>query len=86
MPLRLRPDITTTSTKDGLILLDERSGRYWQLNSTGAHVLQALINGEQPEQIIREIAMRYCIDPHQAHHDVTVLTSRLHGAKLVCPS
>lgn len=33
MPLRLRPDIATANTDDGLILLDERTGRYWQLSA-----------------------------------------------------
>ncbi|MFF2963230.1 PqqD family peptide modification chaperone [Streptomyces sp. NPDC057963] len=34
-----------------MVLLDERDGRYWQLNSTGATVLQALLDGAGPQQI-----------------------------------
>lgn len=45
MPLRLRPDTATTDTDDGLVLLDECTGGYWQLNPTGADVLHALLAG-----------------------------------------
>lgn len=83
MPLRLRPDIATTDTDDGLVLLDERSGRYWQLNPTGAAVLHALLAGGHPDHIADDLANRYHIDFQQAQHDVTALTTQLHAAKLV---
>ncbi|HET9254103.1 MAG TPA: lasso peptide biosynthesis PqqD family chaperone [Pseudonocardiaceae bacterium] len=83
MPLRLRPDIATTDTEDGLVLLDERSGRYWQLNLTGAATLQALLAGEDPGQIAQDLATRYGISVEQARQDITALTVRLHTAKLV---
>ncbi len=86
MTLRLRPDIATTDTDDGLILLDERTGRYWQLNLTGAHVLHALLEGAHPEQIAQDLATRHRIDTHQAHHDITTLTDHLRAAKLVAAS
>jgi hypothetical protein len=83
MPLRLRPDIATTNTDDGLVLLDEHTGRYWQLNPTGAHVLHALLEGHHPDHIAADLAARYHIEVHQAQHDVTTLTDHLHTAKLV---
>jgi hypothetical protein len=86
MPLRLRPDIATTDTDDGLVLLDERTGRYWQLNPTGAHVLHALIQGQHPDRIAADLATHYRIEVHQAQHDVTALTDHLHTAKLVAPA
>ncbi len=86
MPLRLRPDIATTDTDDGLVLLDERTGGYWQLNPTGAHVLQALLEGHHSDHIAADFATRYRIDVHQAHHDVTAITNRLYAANLVQPS
>lgn len=86
MPLRLRPDIATTDTDDGLVLLDERTGRYWQLNPTGADVLHALLEGHDPDHIAHDLATRHRIDIHQAQRDVTALTEGLHTAKLVTPS
>jgi hypothetical protein len=85
MPLRLRPDIATADTDDGLVLLDERTGRYWQLNSTGAHVLHALLQGHHPDHIAQDLATRYRIEVQQAHHDITALTDHLSAANLVQP-
>jgi Coenzyme PQQ synthesis protein D (PqqD) len=84
--LRLRPDIATTTTDDGLVLLDERSGRYWQLSLTGAGVLRALLAGQEPEQVAQDLVTRYRIDPHQAHQDITALIGQLRSAKLVVAS
>jgi hypothetical protein len=86
MPLQLRPDIATTSTEDGLVLLDERTGRYWQLNPTGAHVLHALLAGRHPDRIATDLATRYHIDPQQTQRDVTALTDHLHITNLVTTS
>lgn len=86
MPLRLRPDIATTDTDDGLVLLDERTGRYWQLNPTGAHILHALLAGHHPDHIAADLATRYHIDPQQAQHDVTALTKHLHTTNLITAS
>jgi hypothetical protein len=83
VPLHLRPDIATTDTDDGLVLLDERTGRYWQLNPTGAHVLHALLDGHHPDRIAQDLATRYHIDTQQAQHDVAALTDQLHAANLI---
>lgn len=86
MLLRLRADIATTDTDDGLVLLDERSGRYWQLNPTGAQVLRALLKGRPCEQIAQDLVSRYGVGIDQAHQDVIAVTDQLRAAKLVTPS
>ena len=86
MPLRLRPDIATTATDDGLVLLNERTGRYWQLNSTGADVLHALLAGDDVDHIAQDLVTRYRIDVKQARHDISALSEALHAAKLVTSS
>jgi hypothetical protein len=86
MPLRLRPDIATTDTDDGMVLLNERTGRYCQLNSTGATVLHALLAGHDPDHIAQDLVTRYRIDLKQAQHDITALTEQLSTAKLVTSS
>jgi Coenzyme PQQ synthesis protein D (PqqD) len=83
VPLQLRPDIATTDTDDGLVLLDERTGRYWQLNPTGTHVLAALLEGRHPDDIAGGLATHYRIDIHQAQRDITALTDHLRAANLV---
>jgi hypothetical protein len=83
VPLRLRSDIATTDTDDGLVLLDERSGRYWQLNPIGADVLRALLAGKDSDHIARDLVTRYHIDRRHAQSDIAALTEQLHAAKLV---
>ncbi|MBG0852147.1 lasso peptide biosynthesis PqqD family chaperone [Streptomyces spinoverrucosus] len=83
---RLRSDVTTCPTDDGMILLDERSGRYWQLNGTGALVLSALLDGATPEQIAERLAATRPVSRERAVADVTALVGQLTRAKLVTTS
>ncbi|MFD5271095.1 lasso peptide biosynthesis PqqD family chaperone [Streptomyces sp. NPDC058335] len=73
----------STDTDDGTVLLNERTGRYWQLNNTGARVLRALLDGRQPDGIAADLADRYAIDAEQAERDVSAVIERLRGSKLV---
>lgn len=81
--MRLHPDVISTDTDDGTVLLNERTGRYWQLNKTGARVLQGLLDGQEAAGIAAELADRYGIGLQQAERDVTAVIERLSGAKLV---
>ena len=81
--MRLHPDVSTTDTDDGTVLLNERTGRYWQLNNTGAHVLRELLDGPQPAAIATGLASRYGIDSQQAERDVSAVIERLRGSELV---
>ncbi|MBB6078332.1 lasso peptide biosynthesis PqqD family chaperone [Streptomyces paradoxus] len=75
--------MSTTDTDDGTVLLDERTGRYWQLNSTGGHVLRQLLGGYEPTGIAAELADRYGIGLEQAERDVTAVIERLRASELV---
>ncbi|MFC5720449.1 lasso peptide biosynthesis PqqD family chaperone [Streptomyces gamaensis] len=80
---RLRADVTTCSLDDGMVLLDERTGRYWQLNGTGALVVRALLHGATPEQISERLADTRPVSRERAAADVAVLIDRLTRAKLL---
>ncbi|HWR48761.1 MAG TPA: lasso peptide biosynthesis PqqD family chaperone [Pseudonocardiaceae bacterium] len=83
MTLQLRPDVTTADTDDGMVLLDERAGRYWQLNSTGALVLRLLLDGTAPHHVAQSLADRHAVSTEQATADVATLLASLHTAGLV---
>ncbi|MFJ8648634.1 lasso peptide biosynthesis PqqD family chaperone [Streptomyces sp. NPDC093546] len=83
MTLRLCRDVTTCDTDDGLVLLDGRRGRYWQLNTTGAAILRALLGGARPEQVAEQLARRQPVTPEQAAADIDDLIGRLSHARLV---
>ncbi|MEU8780899.1 lasso peptide biosynthesis PqqD family chaperone [Streptomyces sp. NPDC048637] len=83
MPIRLHPDVVATDTDDGTVLLNERTGRYWQLNSTGGQVLRQLLDGHEPARIAADVADHHRIDLHRAELDVTAVIGQLRTAHLV---
>jgi hypothetical protein len=80
---RLRADVTACPTDDGMVLLDERQGRYWQLNSTGALVVQALLDGATLEQVADQLSRNRPVSRERAVADVAALMDQLTRAKLV---
>lgn len=79
---RLRKDVSLVSTDDGAVLLDERSGRYWQLNTTGYLTLQALLDGRTPQESAQHLADTYQVDRERATAHVTSLMRQLSEARL----
>ncbi|MGH3748272.1 MAG: lasso peptide biosynthesis PqqD family chaperone [Micromonosporaceae bacterium] len=82
MSLRLRAHVLLTETDDGAVLLDEKTGRYWQLNRSGSLILKTLLDGGAPEQAAAAVAARYPVDEARALDDVRGLLSTLHSARL----
>ncbi|MEV0277380.1 lasso peptide biosynthesis PqqD family chaperone [Streptomyces sp. NPDC050610] len=80
---RLRTDVACCPTEDGMVLLDERDGRYWQLNATGATIVQALLKGATPQQIADGLAAARPVTPERAHADVAALIDHLTRTGLV---
>ncbi|MEV4443460.1 lasso peptide biosynthesis PqqD family chaperone [Streptomyces sp. NPDC049577] len=84
MTFALRPDVSATDTEYGMVLLDEADGRYWQLNSTGALVLRALLEGATSQQTAQRLSERYPALPRErAADDVAALVRSLTAARLV---
>jgi hypothetical protein len=83
MTLRLRDGVSSADTDYGTILLDEDSGRYWNLNPTAALALRTLLDGGSPAEAARQLTERYEVDAGAAGRDVQELVDGLHGAGLV---
>ncbi|MEU8783052.1 lasso peptide biosynthesis PqqD family chaperone [Streptomyces sp. NPDC048637] len=83
MSLRMRADVALCETDDALVLLDERTGRYFQLNRTGAIILKELIAGADVEQVARNLARTCPVTLEEASHDVERLLDELTAASLV---
>ncbi|MBQ1124949.1 lasso peptide biosynthesis PqqD family chaperone [Streptomyces sp. B15] len=97
MTLRLHPDVSITDAetdtgtdadtradaRDGIVLLNERTGGYWQLNATGAFVLRRLLDGHEASEIASQLAERHQADPEQVGRDVAAVVERLRDAQLV---
>jgi PqqD family protein of HPr-rel-A system len=85
MTLRLLPGVSTADTAYGTVLLDERSGDYWQLNPTAAEAVRRLAGGATTAQAAEALAEQFDVDPAQALEDVTALVEQLRAARLVKP-
>ena len=83
MGVRLSADVSTAETDGGLVLLDERAGRYWQLNRTGALILSTLLDGATPAHAAEILADRYTVSVEKAIADVSALLEHLSAAGLV---
>jgi hypothetical protein len=85
--IALRPDVCATDTQDGMVLLDEANGRYWQLNSTAALVLHALLDGATPQEAASRLAECYPqLAAERAIRDVQALLTALSEPRLVMPA
>jgi hypothetical protein len=83
MTLRLRDGVSSADTDYGIILLDEDSGRYWNLNPTAALALRTLLDGGSPAEAARQLTERYEVEAGTAGRDVQELVDELRGAGLV---
>jgi hypothetical protein len=86
MSLALAPDLSATDTDDGMVLLDQRSGRYWMLNRTGATTLRLALAGRTPEEVAAELTATAPDGRARALADVQTLLASLRKARLVVPA
>ncbi|MFJ9822424.1 lasso peptide biosynthesis PqqD family chaperone [Streptomyces sp. NPDC101151] len=87
MSLTLRGDVCATDTTDGMVLLDEVTGRYWQLNRTAALVLRSLLDGAEPPEAARALREAYPrLSAERAGADTASITRALTTARLVVPA
>ncbi len=85
--MRCRSDALHWRVVDGeVLLLDERSGRYLALNSSGALLWELLVAGATRDQLARRLIQAYGIDRTQADRDVDALLGELASASLLAPS
>ncbi|MEV0600368.1 lasso peptide biosynthesis PqqD family chaperone [Streptomyces sp. NPDC050315] len=83
MITRLSPNISIAQNEDGAVLLDEHRGEYWQLNASGADVLNTLLDGGTAGDAARLHAAHHPITADQAAADVKQLIASLRAARLV---
>ncbi|TJZ59059.1 lasso peptide biosynthesis PqqD family chaperone [Streptomyces piniterrae] len=82
MALRFATDITTAETEYGTVLLDQRSGHYWELNPTGTLVVQTLLEGGEEADAVDAVIAEFDIDRARAEQDVAALLDLLRTSGL----
>ncbi|GAA3347152.1 hypothetical protein GCM10020358_60820 [Amorphoplanes nipponensis] len=79
----INESVSIAETDHGVVLLDERTGRYWQLNRSGAVVLRELLAGRTPRDAGAALAGAFPVSPEQAEADAHALLGRLREAGLL---
>ncbi|MGI5337427.1 lasso peptide biosynthesis PqqD family chaperone [Streptomyces sp. CA-181903] len=82
MALRFAPDVATAETEYGTVLLDQRKGRYWELNPTGTLVVRTLLDGGGEADAVEALVAAFAVDRERAAADVTALVALLRDAGL----
>ncbi|MWA16045.1 lasso peptide biosynthesis PqqD family chaperone [Streptomyces sp. BA2] len=82
MALRFGPDVSTAETDYGTVLLDQRSGDYWELNPTGSLVVKTLLDGGEEATAVDALVTEFAIDRARAEQDVTALVRELRESGL----
>ncbi|MET9436788.1 lasso peptide biosynthesis PqqD family chaperone [Streptomyces sp. NPDC006551] len=77
MALRFGADVSTADTDYGTVLLDERTGEYWELNPSGSLVVKTLMAGGDEADAVAALTGEFEIDLAQASRDVEALVQQL---------
>ncbi|MBO4256232.1 lasso peptide biosynthesis PqqD family chaperone [Streptomyces griseorubiginosus] len=83
MSITLAEGVSVAETDSGAVLLDERSGRYWQLNAAGARVLNRLLSGDTPARAGIVAANGASVPAERTEADAHALLEKLRQAGLV---
>ncbi|MGP4110081.1 lasso peptide biosynthesis PqqD family chaperone [Streptomyces sp. 4N509B] len=77
------PGTGTGTGTGGMVLLDERAGRYWQLNATAAHILRRLLAGADRDGLADELAAGHeGVTREAVAADIDALVEQLTNARL----
>ena len=82
---RLHEHVSLVDTDDGAVLLDENSGRYWQLNSTAYLVVCIMVDGGGVADAARALVSEFGVSDARADEDVDALVRQLRSSKMVSP-
>ncbi|GAA3123159.1 hypothetical protein GCM10010521_07730 [Streptomyces rameus] len=81
--MRLRADVSLVETDYGKVLLDRRTGRYWELNPTGSLALDELTSGGDIDSVTTRLTDEFEVGAERARSDAEALVAALVEAGLV---
>jgi hypothetical protein len=81
---QLRSDLTWREIDDKIIVLDLHSGKYLELNATGAALWKLLAEGAVArEELTQRLVSEFQVDDETATRDVEAFLSGLERARLL---
>ncbi|WP_167473438.1 lasso peptide biosynthesis PqqD family chaperone [Nocardia arthritidis] len=85
MTRRFAGHVDVAKTRDGYVLLDGRSGTYWEINGTGRVVVETLLAGGELDAAAVAVAAEYDIELEQAQRDLTEFVDEIVSKGLLIP-
>ena len=79
----LAPEVSAVETEYGVVLLDRRSGEYWNLNASGALVLRSVSAAEGLDAAVTALVTEFDIDRDTAIADAREVLDSLLRAGLI---
>lgn len=83
MSIAFAGHIAVTETDYGVVLLDQRHGRYWKLNPTAGLVVDILRAGGTEQDAVARVVGTFDVDRERASADVTALLSAMRAAGVI---
>ncbi|MEU6231438.1 lasso peptide biosynthesis PqqD family chaperone [Kitasatospora sp. NPDC047058] len=83
MKLVHREYLKIAETEYGAVLLDMKSGAYWELNPTSATIVRALLDGGRAEDATRRLTEEFDVDAERAAADVDGVLAAMAAAGVV---
>lgn len=83
--MQVKSDVVFRVLGDSAVIVDLSSNRVFELNPTGVAIWEALVRGDAPDAIARELVVAFDIDEPTALSDTVDLIDRLRSAGLIDP-
>jgi hypothetical protein len=83
MKLRNREHLSVAGTEYGGVLLDGKSGEYWQLNPSAVVVARTLLDGGGSAEAVSRLTEAFEVDEERAAADVDALITAMRAAGVV---
>jgi hypothetical protein len=77
--------VSTVDTEYGSVLLDERTGHYWQLSRTAGIVLDVIRSGQDTASAVDRITELYAVERVTVERDVAALVERMRELGVLTP-
>jgi len=82
---RPAPDVLVERMEDSALLINLTTNRMFELNPTGTHLWDLLVEGLDVDAIKARLLRDYVVDASTVDHEVEGLLTRLESEKLVVP-
>lgn len=83
MKVEINELVSHTEVHGEIVLANIKTGLYFSIGGSGKHIWEALVKGDEVENIINALAARYQVDEHTVSKDVYEFLEHLEHRKVI---